>query len=183
MNSYIKFTGVMPALVTPLNEDESINVKVLHQLIEYLIGEKADGFYVAGATGEGYALKTEERMILAEEAVKACAGRKPCIIQVAAADYNDMITLAKHAESCGADGISAIPPLFYKYDKNDVYQYYKGLADAVGIPMMVYYNPAAGFAIDANFAARLFEIDNVTAIKWTSPDYFGINSPAKNQVR
>ena len=172
MNNPIKFMGVMPALVTPLNDDETINVKVLGELIEYLIGEKADGFYVAGATGEGYALKTEERMILAEEAVKACAGRKPCIIQVAAADYNDMITLAKHAESCGAAAISATAPMFFQYDEDDVYNYYKTLANAVNIPLMMYYNPNVGFNMSAKFAARMFEIDNITAIKWTSSNYY-----------
>ena len=170
----MRFQGVMPALVTPLHADEMINVPVLEQLINDLLAQGADGFYIGGATGEGVALPRQTREVLAEESVKILAGRKPAIVHIASADYAEAIALAKHAETCGADGISAIPPLFYKYDKEDVYQYYKGLADAVGIPMMVYYNPAAGFAIDADFAARLFEIDNVTAIKWTSPDYFGM---------
>ena len=67
----MKFEGIMPALVTPLNEDETINVKVLQDLIEYQLAHGADGFYVGGATGEGLALKTEQRFILAEESVKA----------------------------------------------------------------------------------------------------------------
>ena len=170
----MRFQGVMPALVTPLHEDETVNIPVLAQLINGLLDQGADGFYIGGATGEGIALPRQTREVLAEASVKILAGRKPAIVHIASADYAEAIALAKHAEACGADGISAIPPLFYKYDKDDVHQYYKGLADAVGIPMMVYYNPAAGFAIDADFAARLFEIDNVTAIKWTSPDYFGM---------
>ena len=75
----MKFEGIMPALVTPLNEDETINIKVLGDLIEYQLAHGADGFYVGGATGEGLALKTEQRFILAEESVKAINGRKPCI--------------------------------------------------------------------------------------------------------
>ncbi len=168
----MKFKGIMPALVTPLNADETINVKVLRELINFFLQKGADGFYVGGATGEGLALKTEERMILAQEAVNATKGRKPCIIQVAAADFGDAISLAKHAEKIGADAISATPPLFFRYDEDDVYNYYKALAEAVHIPMMVYYNPAAGFKIDAKFAARMFEVDNITAIKWTSSDYY-----------
>ena len=170
----MRFQGVMPALVTPLTEDERINVPVLRGLIDFLISQEADGFYIGGATGEGLALPRQEREVLAEESVKAIAGRKPAVIHIASADYSEAIALAKHAEACGADGISAIPPVFFHYDKDDVYQYYKGLAEAVHIPMMVYYNPAAGFAIDAEFAARLYGIDNVTAIKWTSSDYFGM---------
>ena len=126
----------------------------------------------SGATGEGIALDPEERMILAEEAIKAVGGRKPCIVQVASGNFEDAIRLAKHAEKAGAAAISATPPLFFSYDKDDVYNYYKKLADAVSIPMMIYYNPAAGFHINADIAAKMFEIDNVTAIKWTSSDYY-----------
>lgn len=168
----MKFTGIMPALVTPLNEDESINTKVLADLIEAMIQKGADGFYVAGATGEGLALRPSERRVLAEAAVKAANHRKPCIIQVASTDFNEAIALAKHAESVGADAISATPPLFFGYDADEVYNYYKTLAGAVHIPVMIYYNPNAGFPMDAKFAARAFEVDNITAIKWTSSNYY-----------
>lgn len=170
----IKFEGVMPALVTPLNSDETINVPVLRELIEHLINQGADGFYIGGATGEGLALRTQERMVLAEQAVKAIGKKVPAIVQIAAMDFNDALALAKHAESIGADAISATAPLFFAYDKDDIFNYYKKLADSVSIPMMMYYNPAAGFKFDAEFAARVFEIDNVTSIKWTSSDYYGM---------
>ena len=166
-----RFTGILPALVTPLTADERINVPTLHKLIKYFIENGADGFYVGGATGEGLALRTEERMILAEEAVRAAEGKKPCIVQVAATDFNDAILLAKQAESCGADAISATPPLFFGYDDEAVYQYYKALANAVHIPVMIYYNPNAGFRVSAEFAARCHEVDNITAIKWTCSNY------------
>lgn len=168
----IKFEGIIPALVTPLNYDETVNTSVLADLIEYLLSKKADGFYVGGATGEGIALSAKERMILAEASVDTVRGRKPCIIHVASANFNEALELAKHAERIGADGISAIPPLFFKYDNDDVYNYYKRLAESVHIPLMIYFNPSAGFNIDASFAARAFEVDNITSIKWTSSNYF-----------
>lgn len=168
----MRFKGIIPALVTPLNEDETINISVLKSLIDFLLNKGADGLYVGGATGEGLAVRTAERMVLADEAVKAMNGRKPCIVQVANTDFNDAVILAKYAEKIGADAISATPPIFFKYDEDDVYNYYKSLADAVHIPVMIYYSPAANFPINAKFAARMFEIDNVTAIKWTSSDYY-----------
>lgn len=167
----MRFKGIMPALVTPLNEDESINTKVLEQLMEDMIKKGADGFYIAGATGEGLALRPEERRVLAEESVRIAKGRVPCIIQVASTDFSEAIRLAKHAESCGADAISATPPLFFGYNADEVYNYYKALANAVHIPVMIYYNPGAGFQMNAKFAARAFEVDNITAIKWTSSTY------------
>ena len=167
----MKLEGIMPALVTPLKADETVNTEVLSRLIGYFLDKGANGFYVGGATGEGLALKTEERMILAEAATAAAGKRVPVIVQVAAADYRDAIALAKHAERVGADAVSATPPVFFQYDEDDVYNYYKGIADAVHIPLMIYYNPAAGFNMNAEFAARMFEVDNITSIKWTSPRY------------
>lgn len=167
----MKFEGIMPALVTPLNADETVNTNVLKELIEYLLGNGSDGFYIGGATGEGIALKTEQRIILTEAAIADVNKRKPCIIHVAAVNFEDAILLAKHAESAGAAAISAIPPLFFRYDSDDVYNYYKKLADSVNIPLMIYYNPAAGFRMDAEFAAKMFEVDNITAIKWTDSNY------------
>ena len=167
----MKFKGIFPALVTPLREDESINTEALDSLINYLLDRGANGFYVGGATGEGLALRTEERMVLTEASVKAAAGRAPVIVQIASTDFSDAVALAKHAERVGADGISATPPLFFGYDADDVYNYYKRLAGAVHIPFMMYYNPAAGFNMNAEFAAKVFEIDNVTSIKWTNPRY------------
>ena len=168
----MKFEGIIPALVTPLNNDETINVSVLTDLVKYLLDKGADGLYVGGATGEGIALSAKERMILAEGAITASERRKPCIIHIASANFSEAIELAKHAERVDAAGISAIPPLFFSYDEDDVYNYYKRLAESVNIPLMIYFNPAAGFNINAKFAARAFEVDNITAIKWTSSNYY-----------
>ena len=77
----IKFSGVMPALVSPLDANENINLPVLSQLLNDLLAKGADGFYLCGATGEGIAISPEQRMILAEEAIKTVKGRKPCIVQ------------------------------------------------------------------------------------------------------
>jgi len=170
----MKFSGIMPALSTPLRADETINTDTVRKLIEYFLEKGADGFYIAGATGEGLAIRPSERRILTETVVDALKGRKPAIIQVASTDFNEAIELAKHAERAGADAISATPPLFFRYDENDVYNYYKALANAVHIPLMMYNSPLAGFPITPAFAARVFEIDNVTSIKWTSSDYYGL---------
>lgn len=167
----MKFTGVLPALITPLNPDETLNSTCLEALMEYHLKKGADGFYVTGATGEGIALSRQVREDLAAEAVRIVNRRKPVIVHIAAANFQDATALAKHAELCGADAISAIPPLFFRYSPEDVYSYYKRLAEAVHIPLMIYYNPAAGFPMTADYVAKCFEIDNITAIKWTSATY------------
>ena len=167
----MKFTGIMPALVTPLNKDETINTEVLEKLIDDFIAKGADGFYIAGATGEGLALRPAERMKLAECAIARCKDRAKTIIQVASTDFNTAVELARHAEKCGADAISSTAPLFFGFTVDEVYSYYKALAEAVHIPLMIYYNPGAGFAMNAKFVAKCFEVDNITSVKWTSNSY------------
>jgi len=167
----MKFSGIMPALITPLNEDETLNTACLEQLMEYQLEKGADGFYVAGATGEGIALSREVREQLAAEAVRIVSHRKHVIVHIASVNFHDAVALAKHAEHCGADGISAIPPLFFSYSPDEVYAYYKRLAETVSIPLMIYYNPAAGFPMSADWVAKCFEVDNITAIKWTSATF------------
>lgn len=94
----MKFKGTMPALVTPLTEKEEINVPVLERMIgDFIDSGIADGFYVGGATGEGISLRPDQRRILAEAAVRKADHRRPCIIQVASTDFNEVIALAKHA--------------------------------------------------------------------------------------
>ena len=169
-----KFSGVMPALVTPFDDKKCVNVPVLKELTEHLINQGAYGFYIGGATGEGISIPREQREILAFESIKQINKRVPAIVHIASINLEEAKALARHAESVGADAISAIPPLFYKYSEDDVFNYYKEIASSVNIPVMIYYNTNAGFNMSAKFAARLYEIDNVTAIKWTSSDYYGM---------
>ena len=167
----MKFKGIIPALPTPLTAGEELNAAALEQLLEHLIAQGADGFYIGGATGEGIALDGKVRRALASESIRVIRHRVPAIIHIASANFGEAAELARHAEAAGADAISAIPPLFFGYGETEVYEYYKALAAAVHIPLMIYYNPNAGYRFTAESAARLFEIDNVTAIKWTASSY------------
>ena len=87
-------------------------------------------------------------------------------------NFDEAIELSKHAEATGADAIAAIPPTFFHYSENDIYNYYKDLASAVNIPVIIYYHPSAQKDMSAKLIARIFEIDNVTGVKWSSTDMF-----------
>ena len=116
----MKFKGIMPALVTPLTADGKVNTDAAQKLIEKLISEGADGFYIGGATGEGICMTPEEREVLAECTVCAVGGRAGTIIHIASMVFADAVRLARHAERIGADAISAIPPLFYPYSADEI---------------------------------------------------------------
>ena len=170
----MKFTGVMPALITPLTEDGKLNREVLEKLIEDLIAQGADGFYIGGATGEGIILDADVHKELTTESIKIINGRVPSIVHISRMNYNEMLDLARHADAAGADAISAIPPLFYQYDHQAIYNYYEGLSNAVNIPIMIYNNPNTGVHFSAEQVAELYNIKNVTAIKWTNYEFYQV---------
>ena len=170
----MKFEGIMPALLTPINENSTLREDAARMLCKYQLAEGADGVYVCGATGEGVLLNAETRKAMCEVVIDEVKGKIPVITHVASIDTMETIELAKHAERMGADCVAAVPPFYFQYNEREVYDYYKALASAVSIPVMIYYFPASGAQMDANLVAKLFEIDNITSIKWSSRDYFDV---------
>ncbi len=166
------FKGIMPALLTPICEDGSINEDAAAQLIEELIRQGADGFYVLGGTGEGLILERDKREQMCEAAVRCVNGRVPIINHIAAMLFDDAVALARHSEKTGCDAIAAVPPLFFAYSEDDIFKYYKKLADSVSIPVIIYYHPGAQKHMSAELIAKIFQIDNVTGVKWSSNDLF-----------
>lgn len=167
-----RFQGVYPALVTPLTKDEKLNLPALEKLLRYEMGEGADGFYIGGATGEGLLLDIPERKKLCEKSIEYIGADKAKIVHITDMNFRNTIELAKHAEAAGADAISSIAPIYFKYDENDIYEYYKAIAKSVKIPVIIYYTVSAGVTISLELFSRLFEIDNITGVKWTSSNYY-----------
>jgi len=165
--------GIMPALVTPLAKDGvSLNTDALKKLITYHKSQRADGFYIAGATGEGLVLSMQTKKKLIEKSIEEIGNDALKIIHVADINFENTKYLAKYAKDCGADAISAIPPIYFAYTQDDVYNYYKEIAAQVDIPLMMYYTPAANIELSTDLFARLAKIDNVTSVKWTMNNYY-----------
>lgn len=168
-----KVTGILPALVTPFREDnKSIHRESTAKLLELLLQQGANGFYILGGTGEGLVMARPEREELCQLVVEQVAHRKPVINHIAAMNFREAVDLARHAEKAGCDAIAAVPPSFFYYSEDDLYDYYKGLAQAVSIPLIIYYHPSAQKDMSAKLIARIFEIDNVTGVKWSSNNFF-----------
>ena len=166
------FTGIMPALATPLCEDnKTIREESVKKAIDMQLAQGATGFYVMGGTGEGIATAREEREIMCELSVKYNAGRGVIINHIASTDFNEAMELAKHAEKAGCDAIAAIPPVFLGYRPEELYEYYKKLASCVNIPLVIYYHPGAQPNMSAELIAKIFEVDNVTGVKWSSHNF------------
>lgn len=163
------FSGVWPALVTPSNADNSINLDVLRASIDYHISKGVNGFYVGGTTGEGVFMPAERRKQLAEVTLKHINGRVPVILHVGAVAVDEAIGLAQHGRDHGIVGFSSIiPPLYNSVEV--IVRYYEALAASVDLPFLAYLlNPS----LDAYaLIKQIKHIPNLAGTKYTGPNMY-----------
>ena len=108
-----KLYGVVVPIVTPLTQEDAIDVTSLKRLADHCIDSGMQAIYPCGTTGEMMYLSVEERRLVAETVVRHAAGRVPVFVHVGAWNLRDTVELAKHAESLGVDAIAAIPPIYF----------------------------------------------------------------------
>ena len=168
-----KFKDLFTALLTPFNDDESINFDALEQLVEFNINNGINGFYVGGSTGEGLLLSVEERMLVYECVKQVVGDRAVLIAHVGTIATGDAIKMAKYAEKLGFDAISAVAPYYYSFSLEAVLSYYNNIVDSTDLPMIIYNFPDSnGFSLTADIANKLFENEKFIGIKHTSSDMF-----------
>ena len=173
MKENVFFTGIMPALITPVDENGQLKKEALKKLIEWQLSHGVSGFYICGSTGEGLLLRPEQRMEMLEATLEIVNGRVPVIDHIGDMSLESTIKLAIHAEKCGAAAVSSIPPVYFAYSDNDVYNYYKAITDACSLPMIIYNYPGAR-AMSVPLLSKILSIDNVIGMKWTSPDFYSM---------
>ena len=167
------FKGVIPAVLTVFDKEENIDEVGMRQLVSFLIDKGVNGLYLTGSTGEGFTMTSEERKKVVEIVIDETAGRVPVVVHVGAIGTKISIDLAKHAESVGADGISSVPPFYWKFNENQIIKYYEDIANSCSIPMIVYNVPLAGL-LGMNAIKRLAKIENVKGIKYTALSQYEI---------
>ena len=172
-NTLPSIKGVIPALITPFKDDGAIYETGLKNLVEDLIESGIGGFYLTGSTGEGFLMTAEERKKVVEIVIEQTAKRVPVIVHVGTIDTKTAEDLAKHAYDSGANAISSVPPFYYRFEFNEIYNYYKDLASAAPLPLVIYNIPATtGVEIGLPAIKKLVEIDNVMGIKYTSFNHY-----------
>lgn len=165
-----EFKGVYPVLVTPMNEDESINWEGFAKNIDYYIGEGVDGLAINGSTGEFVSLTKEERFKAVEVAVEQVNGRLPLIVGTAAETTADAIEYTRQAEEAGADGALLINSYYAHPKEEEIYEHFKAVAEAVSFPVMIYNNPfTSGVDISVETILQVGrDVSNITHIKESS---------------
>lgn len=168
-----KLSGVYPALLTPFDKNKKINVIALQQLVKYNLDKGVTGFYVGGSTSEAFLLSAEEREYILEVVMDCARGKAKIISHVGAISTDLAVRLARHAKKCGADAVSAIPPFYYGFTPEEIFDYYHDICAQSQMPMIVYSFPNhSGVKLKADGLKRLLDIDAVIGLKYTDSDYF-----------
>ena len=164
------FKGAGVALVTPYNEDESINYEALGELVEEQIKGHTDAIIVCGTTGEPATMTEEERTSCMEFVVKKAAGRIPVIAGTGCNCTRNAIALSKKAEEIGVDALLVVTPYYNKATQDGLYEHYKAIAASTKLPIIMYNVPSrTGCNIMPQTAARLGkECENIVGIKEAS---------------
>lgn len=165
-----KFSGAWPALLTPHDADGGVDVSALHDLVEYLLNQQVDGFYLCGSTGEGIYMTVSDRQLVTDKVVEQVQGRVPVITHIGCVATKDAVTLAKHARAAGVDGISSIIPPFYRSGPAAL-AYFSAIGEAVPeLPLLPY---IIGLPMDATALMRdLLTIPSVAGTKYTGPNMY-----------
>ncbi|WP_024507499.1 dihydrodipicolinate synthase family protein [Bradyrhizobium sp. ARR65] len=135
------FHGVFPYLVTPIDADGKIRSGVLGQLCDDLIKAGVHGLTPLGSTGEFAYLDNAQRRVVVQATIEAAQGRVPVVAGVVSTATADAVAQARSYQECGADGILAILEAYFPLSDAQVESYFRSIADAVDIPVVIYTNP------------------------------------------
>ena len=167
------FKGVIPAVLSVFDKNENLDEQGTREFIRYLMSMDIGGLYVTGSTGETWLMTAEERMRQVEIVMEEVGDKIPVVVHVGAMSTREAVKLAKHAEQFGAAGVSSVPPFYFKYNADQIFNYYKDVAEATSLPMIVYNIPLAGM-MTVDQIIRLSTIENVKGVKYTGTALFEV---------
>lgn len=176
------FNGIITPIVTPFNDDETqtINYQATDQLIDYLIKNGVNGIFPLGSNGEFNVLTIKERNEFASHVINYVNHRVPVYVGTGACSSNEAVYLSRKAEELGADALSVITPYFFKLRDEDIYNYYKQIAESVKIPIILYNIPGnTQNNINPKVLDQLARIPNVAGIKDSSGNTESIDAYLK----
>lgn len=165
----MKPQGVITAMVTPFDQNGTINLPAAYQLIEYLLERHVDGLFILGTNGEFFSLQDDEKVGFAKAVIDYVNHRVPVYVGAGACGTEDTIQLAKRYEEVGADAISVITPYFLPLKQEELIAHYQAIAKAIAIPIVLYNMPKnTGVNIDPATLQALLSCDNIVGIKDSS---------------
>ncbi|KUO59929.1 MAG: 4-hydroxy-tetrahydrodipicolinate synthase [Alphaproteobacteria bacterium BRH_c36] len=159
------FKGSYTALITPFRNG-AVDEDAFVRFVEWQLSEGTHGLVPVGTTGESPTLSHDEHKRVVELTIKTAAGRAPVIAGAGSNATSEAVDFAKHAESAGANGLLVVTPYYNKPMQEGLYQHFKAVNDAVGIPIFIYNIPGRSIVdMSVETMTRLFALDNIVGVK------------------
>ena len=165
------FRGVCASTSTPFKPDGSLALERLPAHINWIINEGAHAISPLGSSGEFTAMEVSDRKRVLEAVLAANAGRVPVVAGTHHYSTRLTIELSKHAEQAGADALLIVPPYYMAPTPSQVMEYYRRVADAVSIPIILYHNvPLTAVDLKTDHLVKLFEERVIGGVKMSNPE-------------
>jgi 4-hydroxy-tetrahydrodipicolinate synthase len=165
MTARTSFRGSFTALVTPF-KNGSLDEAGFRALVDWQIAEGTSGLVPVGTTGESPTLSHDEHNHVVAWCVEQARGRVPVVAGAGSNSTREAIELSQHAEEAGADAVLIVTPYYNKPTQEGLYQHYKAINDAIGIPIIIYNIPGRSVIdMSVETMARLYELKNIAGVK------------------
>jgi 4-hydroxy-tetrahydrodipicolinate synthase len=166
-----KWIGVYPALTTKFTSDDKLDFAMFEKNLAAQMAAGVNGIIIGGSLGEASTLENFEKLELIKFAVEKVSGKLPVVMTIAEGSTRLAVSLAQEAEKTGANGLMVLPPMRYKSDHRETVTFYKTIADASSLPIMVYNNPVDyKVEVTLDMFAELAEKPTIQALKESTRD-------------
>jgi 4-hydroxy-tetrahydrodipicolinate synthase len=162
----IQIRGSIPAIVTPMHEDGSLDLPAFRKLIDWHVEEGSNGLVVVGTSGESATLSVEEHVLMVKTAVEHTARRFPIIAGAGGNSTSEAIELARAAKEVGADATLQVVPYYNKPTQEGMYQHFRKIAESVDLPVILYNVPGRTVAdMNHDTVIRLASVPGIIGVK------------------
>ena len=168
-----RFGGIFSAALTAFDARGEFCAAAQRAMLRAELAAGIKGFYIGGSTGEAFLLTPEERLGLFRVCAEEAGGKAALIAHVGAISQREAVAYAKECEALGYDAISSVTPFYYKFSAEEIAGYYRALADATRLPVLLYYIPLlTGAGQGFGLFDRLLADPRILGVKYTSTDYY-----------
>ena len=168
-------SGIITALVTPFTEKGELKTESIKPLVDFQVKGGVDGLFLCGTAGLGTVMRTDQRIEMFKQSVKAAKGRVKLLAHVGASSTEEAVILAGEAEKAGVDAVGAVPPYFMKPDEESIIAHFKAIADAIKLPVYIYNIPRQALnPVTPSMMLKLIETPNIKGVKDSSRDFINV---------
>jgi len=167
--NFASLRGIIPPMVTPLSEQNKLDVKGLSRLIEHILSGKVHGLFILGTTGEGPSLSYELRRELIKRTCEEVDGHVPILVGISDTSFSESVSMACYAAKTGASAVVLAPPYYYPIGQLDILDYLNHITQLIPLPVFLYNMPSCTkISLDPETVQKVSNVPGIVGIKDSS---------------